>query len=109
HLHLQALQLAFEPVQEIGDLRAARLHAREAKLAAELVGCFCERAPVAALPRDARRFQACRTTAHYQHTLRLGARREAVAAPFELSAGAGIDEAGKVIVARTPTPAHLLA
>ena len=106
---LKFLELAFVPVEQVEDLRPARLFARQPELPAD-TGLRLEQIDaVAALGGGAGGLKPGRTGAHDDDMAGFRGRREAVAAPFELAPRRGVDEAGDPVIARPPPPAHLVA
>jgi hypothetical protein len=108
-LHLEPLQLGLVPVQQVEDLTAPGLQAREPRLAAHLGRRLRQGYPMTALGRHPGGLQARQAAAHHQNPPGPLGRCKTVAAPLELAPGRGVDHAGYPVVAGPPAPAHLVA
>src|SRR5690606_34297262 len=93
NLDLKLGQLPFEPVEIVDDLLPARLQSGEAELATKLVGGFGKRHVMTAFGGNAGRFETGNAAPNDKYFLRLGCRREAIAAPFEFAARGWVDKA----------------
>ena len=111
HLYtdVEPFEFAFVPLDEFGDLRAARLQARQTEGAAEFRPSLSERDAVPSFGRHACGLQSTGPTAHDQNGLGPRGRFEGVAAPFPLATHRWVHQARNPVVARTTPPAHLVA
>jgi hypothetical protein len=99
NVHPEGGQAPLEPGDEVEDLASRWLATGQPELPAELVAPLEQRHPMTALGCCSRRFQTGRPAADHENRSRCLRRLEPIAAPQELPAGGGIDQAGDPVIA----------